>query len=242
MFYMAGEKAYFALFKSTVKGFAPFFSEALLKYARCAACNQRIEILEKACGCSEEYSDELQETWFSMFRAALDNKEFEKQYGKDFPGWLGFYYVLKSECDDFVFPAFQKHLRKTVYAPKAHKLRKKRIEKSEVHYTKEQVLWLERRQNLECYYCGVSIKEEYHVDHLLPLGIGGDNGFMNIVLACKSCNLSKHAKPETQFWREIKKKLPDELYRQKRADAKKLTNSKKIRLIEESAISPIKNK
>lgn len=53
------------------------------------------------------------------------------------------------------------------------------------------------RQKGECYYaaCGHSkLGKVYHVDHIIPLSRGGSNGPENLVIACPTCNLSKHNK------------------------------------------------
>lgn len=47
-----------------------------------------------------------------------------------------------------------------------------------------------RRANSCCTYCG-TLKGPFHHDHLLPYARGGSNDSSNIVLACRSCNISK---------------------------------------------------
>lgn len=42
----------------------------------------------------------------------------------------------------------------------------------------------------KCAYCGADAQ---HVDHVVPLARGGSNSIGNLLPACKSCNLSKHA-------------------------------------------------
>lgn len=59
------------------------------------------------------------------------------------------------------------------------------------HYTARDVIMLMESQAGLCSYCGV-VLGGYHVDHVVPLSRGGDNSADNIVLACQSCNLSKH--------------------------------------------------
>lgn len=49
-------------------------------------------------------------------------------------------------------------------------------------------------QKGQCFYCGVKVGDDYHVDHVVPLVLGGSNGKENIVIACPTCNLSKNAK------------------------------------------------
>lgn len=48
-------------------------------------------------------------------------------------------------------------------------------------------------QGNRCYLCGKTLKK-YHVDHFIPLALGGTNDSGNLRLACPKCNLSKSAK------------------------------------------------
>jgi 5-methylcytosine-specific restriction endonuclease McrA len=67
-------------------------------------------------------------------------------------------------------------------------------------HTAEDIEAQYRRQRGKCYWrnvnddCSVSLKGGYHVDHVVPLSKGGSNGPENLVLACPTCNLQKHAK------------------------------------------------
>lgn len=54
------------------------------------------------------------------------------------------------------------------------------------------------RDNGVCVYCGGRY-ETMHVDHIIPLSRGGTNDDENLVTACPSCNLSKHAKTEQEW-------------------------------------------
>lgn len=52
-----------------------------------------------------------------------------------------------------------------------------------------------KRQRHRCYWCKGSVhKNEYHIDHVIPLKAGGSNGRENIVIACRACNLKKGAR------------------------------------------------
>lgn len=57
---------------------------------------------------------------------------------------------------------------------------------------------LEKYDN-KCAYCGIDIKDNYTIDHKLPLSRGGDNSFDNLALACRHCNCSKHDKTDVEF-------------------------------------------
>jgi 5-methylcytosine-specific restriction endonuclease McrA len=46
-----------------------------------------------------------------------------------------------------------------------------------------------------CAYCSVLLKGiEYHIDHILPIAVGGTNQLYNLVLACRSCNCTAGAR------------------------------------------------
>lgn len=48
-------------------------------------------------------------------------------------------------------------------------------------------------QRGKCAGCGVKLKK-YHVDHIIPLALGGTNWANNLQILCVACNLSKYAK------------------------------------------------
>lgn len=49
-----------------------------------------------------------------------------------------------------------------------------------------------------CSYCGAQ-DGPFHVDHILPVALGGSNDPDNLTIACKACNLSKGAMPLTEW-------------------------------------------
>ena len=58
-----------------------------------------------------------------------------------------------------------------------------------------------------CYWCGKDIKDNFHIDHYIPLSKGGEHTIENIVLTCPSCNLKKYNKDPREFAMEIGKLL-----------------------------------
>jgi hypothetical protein len=51
-----------------------------------------------------------------------------------------------------------------------------------------------RRCNFACYYCGTPAAfgmKQLHVDHVVPVSLGGTNCFSNLVAACWDCNAGK---------------------------------------------------
>lgn len=47
--------------------------------------------------------------------------------------------------------------------------------------------------------CGQELKTEYHIDHIIPLALGGPNADDNVQLLTKTCNLQKCAKHPIEF-------------------------------------------
>jgi 5-methylcytosine-specific restriction endonuclease McrA len=50
----------------------------------------------------------------------------------------------------------------------------------------------------KCFYCGTS-EDEMTVDHVEPLGKGGDEAIQNLVVSCQPCNRAKATKPIELF-------------------------------------------
>jgi len=73
---------------------------------------------------------------------------------------------------------------------------------------KEKRFELGRKQKWTCLYCAESGTEtagpdgrQWHVDHSYPFVQDGDNKDDNLVLACATCNLEKHAMSTLEFLR-----------------------------------------
>lgn len=66
-------------------------------------------------------------------------------------------------------------------------------------YTVQDVNELMKRQKGKCVVCKADIKNKYHVDHVMPLFLGGSNDVKNIQLLCQHCNTSKQARHPIDF-------------------------------------------
>jgi 5-methylcytosine-specific restriction endonuclease McrA len=68
-------------------------------------------------------------------------------------------------------------------------------------YDASVITWLMGQQKGKCAHpwCGESIEKHRHVDHVLPLAIGGTNDRRNLQLLCPTCNRSKGAKHPVDF-------------------------------------------
>lgn len=69
-------------------------------------------------------------------------------------------------------------------------------------HTGQQIKALLMMQGCKCANCLKSIKNKYHVDHIMPLVLGGSNDISNIQLLCAFCNQSKHSKAPDIWARE----------------------------------------
>lgn len=56
-------------------------------------------------------------------------------------------------------------------------------------------------QRGKCACCGMSLGDNYHIDHIMPLALGGTNTDDNIQLLTAKCNLYKHKKHPVDFMR-----------------------------------------
>lgn len=77
--------------------------------------------------------------------------------------------------------------------------RRARLREVEGAHTAADILAQLKRQKNTCYYCHCKLTDGYHVDHVIPLSRGGSNGPENLVIACPTCNLSKHDKLPSEW-------------------------------------------
>lgn len=68
-------------------------------------------------------------------------------------------------------------------------------------HSAEDIKLLMKRQKSKCAHdwCRTSLKSKYHVDHIVPIALGGSNVKTNIQLLCPSCNSRKWAKHPVDF-------------------------------------------
>jgi 5-methylcytosine-specific restriction endonuclease McrA len=81
--------------------------------------------------------------------------------------------------------------------------RKSRVRAAEGTWSFSHVEEMLIRQLGLCVYCGAQLDNNYHVDHIMPLYLGGSNWPANLQLLCQSCNLRKGRKHPDDFEREI---------------------------------------
>lgn len=61
-------------------------------------------------------------------------------------------------------------------------------------HTANDILRMYEEQEGRCGYCGITLDNKYHVDHMQPVSRGGSNWPDNLIVCCAECNLNKHNK------------------------------------------------
>lgn len=86
--------------------------------------------------------------------------------------------------------------RKTIYSTnnpeirRASKLRRRAREAGE-RISADDLKEIRKAQRNKCAYCKEKLKSDFHVDHIMPLALGGANDRSNLQLTCQLCNLRK---------------------------------------------------
>lgn len=70
-------------------------------------------------------------------------------------------------------------------------------------FTKADIAELMKSQNGKCAYCAKSVRKSRHIDHIMPLALGGTNYRANLQLLCPSCNQRKSAAHPIEFARSL---------------------------------------
>lgn len=70
-------------------------------------------------------------------------------------------------------------------------------------HTSNDIKQLLSSQKGKCICCKSSIANNYHVDHIIPLALGGRNDKLNLQILCPTCNIRKGAKHPIDFMQSI---------------------------------------
>ena len=84
----------------------------------------------------------------------------------------------------------------------SHRHRARKINASGTHTTKD-IKWLLEKQKYKCVYCKKSVRNKYHVDHIIAISKGGSNSRENLQILCPFCNMSKHDKDPIEYAQSI---------------------------------------
>lgn len=81
--------------------------------------------------------------------------------------------------------------------------RRARKQNSEGSHTSDDIKTLFDIQRGKCACCHIVISDGYHVDHIMPLALGGSNDKTNIQLLCPTCNMKKSSKHPIEFMQSL---------------------------------------
>jgi 5-methylcytosine-specific restriction endonuclease McrA len=84
----------------------------------------------------------------------------------------------------------------------ASNVRRARKREAGGHHTAEDIRRIHDAQKGRCACCRVKVGKSYHIDHIQPLALGGNNWPANLQLLCATCNLKKGARDPLDFSRE----------------------------------------
>lgn len=77
--------------------------------------------------------------------------------------------------------------------------RRARMRASEGRHTASDIQRINAAQGFKCAECGISTKKKKHVDHIMPIALGGSNWPDNLQILCPLCNDIKGAKHPIDF-------------------------------------------
>lgn len=87
------------------------------------------------------------------------------------------------------------------YVRLKNRMRKQKIKNAEGSHTVDDVKRILEMQKRKCAACYKKLEgENYHVDHIVPLALGGSNWARNLQILCPPCNMSKGAKAPEEFY------------------------------------------
>lgn len=81
--------------------------------------------------------------------------------------------------------------------------RKALLKNAEGIHTANDVALILEEQNFTCPYCLSDLSDGYHVDHYVPLSLGGSNWPDNLQCTCPTCNMRKGAKHPDDWHKEL---------------------------------------
>jgi len=136
--------------------------------------------------CERQYAAER---WLRI----KDDEEFRRANADRARRWF-------SENRDYAKQANRERYRRDpMPAFLASRLRRARIRGAVGAFSGEDIKKILTAQGGKCVYCGVSVLEDRHIDHIIPLSRGGSNWPTNLQVLCPHCNLSKNAKTHEEF-------------------------------------------
>lgn len=184
-------------------------------HKRCATCKNEYPLANfyknsqqkdgKSCYCKgcqnktlKEYkSTHKEQTNAASRRRRKENPEHYRQYNRNYsalPSAKQYAKKWRQQNRDKIQGYYITWKTKDPEGVRARTIRRRSVEKTGNGITGGDIKRQYKSQKGCCYWCGVSVKHGYEIDHVIPLSRGGINSRENIVLACTPCNRSKKDK------------------------------------------------
>lgn len=119
--------------------------------------------------------------WYHLNKNKI-NKEKRSAYQKE---W---YQKNKEKVKSYSYDWRLKNPEKN---KKSRRISESKRRAVEGNFNKNQLDELFKKQKYKCFNCLKSVRKKYHIDHIIPLYLGGTNWIENIQILCPKCNLSK---------------------------------------------------
>lgn len=93
-----------------------------------------------------------------------------------------------------------------------------------------------KRDGFTCQYCGAHPPSVIlHVDHVVPVALGGENHMDNYITACEPCNLGKAARSLAEIPQSLKDKAAEIAEREEQIQGyQRVMNAKRLRIDDEA--------
>lgn len=152
----------------------------LRKIKKCGFCDSRFTVklshFERSHYCSKRCQHDAQKVTF---------------IGDTNPHWKGGI----SLCNDHINERAKKwRLKNSDKIALYNRTNKNKRKGAAGSHTNDDVAEIYDLQKGRCAYCNKKVRDDYHIDHVVPVSKGGTNNKDNICISCPTCNLKKHAK------------------------------------------------